>query len=67
MRDHDHVTASEATPPAPAVICSWCKRYLEDGTFPPSHGVCLDCLETRLHIPRYLIETDPEGHDESAA
>ena len=67
MSDHDGLAASDAAPTLPAVICSWCKTYLEDGTFPPSHGVCLDCLETRLGIPRYLIDFPPTQRDEPAA
>ena len=67
MSDQSGLTASHDAPAVPAVICSWCKTYLEDGSFPPSHGDCLDCLETRLNIPRNLIELTPPEREEPAA
>ena len=42
----------DSTPAEPesAVICAWCKKILEPGVEPFSHGVCDRCLNK--HLPQ---------------
>lgn len=30
------------------IICAWCKRIMQPGTLPASHGICPECQATEI-------------------
>ncbi len=49
IRDAASDTGPGETPAA--VVCAWCKTVLREGSQPPSHGICGNCLAERFRGP----------------
>ena len=40
----------------PRVVCAWCKKVIEEGDIPESHGICNECRA--LYFPE--VSDEPE-------